>query len=395
MDSNSQQKMHIIQIITELYPAGAERVVANLSVELKKQGHNVAVISLQPLPESSVIVDELLENNISVKTLNLTKFTPWRIFKLRKLLKTGFRQETLDKRLRTKKRKPENADNQQQSTNNNQLIVHSHLIHANLVCRINNIFGKKYKLINTIHIAEKRKRKRWHFRLDKLTLKFCNCQTAVSKAAAEHHAKMLKIPTEQIRVVYNGIESPKHLTFEEIHSLKKQWNVDNCNKIIGSVGRLNWQKGYDIFLRLVPELAKKIPKNETWGIVIIGEGIERKKLEDLVKKIPDNIKVILPGYRSDAADCIGAFDLFIMPSRYEGFGLTLVEAIAHGVPCLSSSADSLPGIISHYGNGKIIDFSHSNCLYKIIQYINQPCIKAVNKYSINKMINGYLKLYKD
>jgi len=369
--------MNIVQVITELHPAGAERIVANLSIDLKRMGHNVIVISLQPLPDNSIIVDELLENNIPVNSLNLTKWTPWRIFRLRKFLLSNYT----------------NSEFNVQSSMFN-LIVHSHLIHANIACRLNNIFGLKFKLINTIHIAEKRKRKSWHFILDKLTFRFCSYQTAVSKAAAEYHAKKLKIPTEKIKVISNGIKPPNHLTLEKVNELKQEWGFENCNKIIGSVGRLNWQKGYDIFLKLLPELGKIIPKKETWGIVIIGEGVERKKLEDLIKTIPDNIKVILPGYRSDAADCIGAFDLFVMPSRYEGFGLTLVEAMAHGIPCLCSDADSLPEIISQYSNGKTTNFSRSDCLDDISQYINKPFIEPVNNYSIDRMIKSYLKLYK-
>ena len=360
--------MNIIQVITELYPAGAERIVANLSIALKNREHNVTVISLQPLPESSVIVDELLENNIQIKTLKLTKFTPWRIFKLKKLIET---------------------------ISNHQLIVHSHLIHANLVCRVNNVFGKRYKLINTIHIAEKRKSKWWHFLLDKLTLRFCNYQTAVSKAAAEHHAKMLKIPSDQIKVVYNGIKQPNTLASKDIKLLKAEWEVDDCCRIIGSVGRLDWQKGYDLLLALLPKLSERIPSGEKWGVVILGEGKERSKLEKLAENIPSNIKFILPGYRKDAADCVGAFDLFVMPSRYEGFGLTLIEAMAHGIPVLCSNADSLPNIVSTYPNGKVADFSDINCLEDITESIRKNKITTTNLlYTTDKMVDNYLKLYK-
>ena len=379
------QSMNILQVITELYPAGAERIVANLCIGLKEQGHNVAVVSIQPLPKNSIIVDELIENKIPIKSLNLTKFTPWRIFKLKKIIKSTCRKWKIK----------DNGNLSQQFSSSivKQIIVHSHLIHANLVCRFNNIFGIKYQLINTIHIAEKRKGQWLYFWLDKLTLKYCNCQTAVSKAASEYHAKMLKISDIQIQIIHNGINPPKELTNQKIKNLRKEWSIDNCDKLIGSAGRLDWQKGYDILLKILPELSKRIPKKEKWGVVILGEGPKRQEFEELAQKIPDNITFILPGYRKDTADCIGAFDLFIMPSRYEGFGLTLVEAMAHGIPCLSSKADSLPELINRYPNGKTTDFSSLNCLNDILLYINKANIKWVNPFTTNGMVNNYFKLY--
>jgi glycosyltransferase involved in cell wall biosynthesis len=366
--------MKIIQLITELYPAGAEKVVLNLSIELKKHGHDISVISLQPLPKINTdIVDDLLQANITVQSLNLTKFTPWRIFKLIKVLKKEF------------KLKP--------ATDTQQHIVHSHLIHANIISRLCKIFNKNFRLVNTVHIAEKRKSKWWHFLLDKITFRLCDTQTAVSKAAQLHHARQIGVSPEEIPVIYNGIVQPKQLSEEEIKHLLQEWGFKKYSKIIGSVGRLDWQKGYDIFLKILPELSKAIPKGETWGIVILGEGSQRLYLQELIDKANFvNLKIILPGYRKDAADCISAFDLFIMPSRYEGFGLTLVEAMAHGVPCLCSNEDSLPNLIKNYPNGESIDFESEKIIDKMATYLNLKKQKPYFLFTAENMANNYLNL---
>ena len=468
--------MKIIQLITELYPAGAEKVLLNLSRELKKCGHNISVISLQPLPEKSDIVDDLIEANIPVASLNVTKFTPWRIFRLVKILKQQTRGqraeekgknvketsrlllkrrdavftiiaseekkdrlETIDQKLHTKEKlrsenvetqnfaskkntaKAVNSHNQQPATSNQQpitdqsstsniqhstfniqhseIVLHAHLIHANLVSRIVSLFVNKntlgYKIINTIHIAEKRTSKWWHFSLDKLTFRLCDVQTAVSEAAQQYHAEKIGISPEKIPVIYNGIVPPKHLNKEEINNLKQEWGLESCSRIIGSVGRLDWQKGYDIFLKILPVLSKKIPKEETWGIVILGEGGQRPYLKRIIDEIKcNNIKIILPGYRKDAADCISAFDLFIMPSRYEGFGLTLVEAMAHGIPILSSKADSLPKLVKKYQNGECVNFESINITDKITSCIQHKKQKPHLLFKIENMANEYIQIYK-
>ncbi len=366
-------KTHIVQVITELEPAGAERILANLSIELKKRGFGVTVISVQGPPSVKTISNELKDNGIEVFYLNTTKKTLWRVFGLNKFIKK-IREKYIDSRL----------------------IVHSHLMHANLACRFAKLLGEKFLLINTIHIAERRQNQKMIFLLDKLTFKLCDIYTAVSQAAAKWHAEKLKQSAGLISVVHNGIKLPASITDDNKKQLISEWNFNACNKIIGSIGRLDWQKGYDVFFSFLSELSKSIPGGETWGIVILGEGRQRPELETPANTAPKNIKVLLPGYRKDAAECIGAFDLFVMPSRYEGFGLVLLEAMAHGIPILTSNADSLPELLKNYPNGKYIDFNNSTeTIENILEYINRPAIifDNMDDFTVEKMADSYIKLY--
>ena len=98
--------MKILQFITELTPAGAERVVCELSKELVIRNNEVLVLSLMPLPKNEAIVDELRSSQIEVQSLNVTKTAPWRICVIRRVIKE-FRPD----------------------------IVHSHLIHPNIIAR--------------------------------------------------------------------------------------------------------------------------------------------------------------------------------------------------------------------------------------------------------------------
>ena len=378
--------MHIIQIITELKPAGAERILANLSICLKEKGCDVTVISLKTLPENRAIVDELFSFNIPILSLNLTKLKPWKMLKLNKLI------SKISHEPRTTNHQSFSTQNLKLKTN---IIIHSHLMHANLICRLNKKMGGKFKLLNTIHIAEKRKNRSWYFMLDKLAINQSDHINAVSKAARNYHSSKLNIDHGKISIVYNGIKTPKQLNKDEIVHLKKEWGMNECSKIIGSVGRLDWQKGYDIFLKLLPKLSKNIPKDETWGVVILGEGYQRNLLEKFAGKAPGNIKVTLPGYRKDASDCISAFDLFVMPSRYEGFGLTLIEAVSQGVPIVASNEDSLPELMYNYVNGICVSNDDQTEIIKLIlKYINKSRIAPSNNFTIEKMTEEYLKIYK-
>jgi glycosyltransferase involved in cell wall biosynthesis len=359
--------MKIVQVITELRPGGAERVLVELCAGLRRRSHEVTVVSVLPLPQESVIIHDLLEHDVGIESLELNKSTPWRIFRLKALIR----------RLR-----PD--------------VVHSHLIHANLATRLN-VFGAQYKLINTVHTMESRKSKSWYFFLDHLTLRLCNVQTAVSEAARDFHAAKMHVKPKSMPVIYNGIVAPKRLRADEIAQLRNSWGFAECRAVFGSVGRLGHEKGYDILLKMLPELSIHVPAGEKWGLVIIGEGVERHNLEQLAKDAPDNILVALPGFRKDASNCIGAFNLFVMPSRYEGFGLALIEAMAHGAPVIASEIGPLKELLRNYPNGAFFDFKNQPpaMLAELIagKIINGAISSPDLSFTSEKMVDDYLELY--
>lgn len=359
--------MKIVQVTTELRPAGAERVVTELSKGLLERGHEVAVVCVRPLPDQSVIIDELREVGVEIIRLDVTKTAPWRALRLRSVLRRI-----------------------------NPNVVHSHLIHANLAARLAAIGGRDYALINTVHIAERRPSRFWHFWLDRLTIGLCERQTAVSKAVRDFLSSKIGKPPDETPVIYNGIAPPTPLTNEEIRELRAKWGVDDCDRVIGSVGRLDWQKGYDLLLNALSKLDKATPSGEKIGMVVLGEGMERGKLEGLIKALAfKNVVVKLPGYHADAARQAGAFDVFAMPSRYEGFGLTLIEAMAHGLPIVAANIDSLPELLANYANGTTVNFNDPRTAAKhLLEFSRKPRTTPYREFTVDEMVDRYLTLYR-
>jgi glycosyltransferase involved in cell wall biosynthesis len=360
--------MRILQVITGLSPAGAERVVCELSKGLRARGHEVLVVSLMPPPAEAAIVEELRSAGVEVRFLGVSKTAPWRIRGLRGIV-GEFRPDAL----------------------------HAHLIHANLASRLlPSRLRRDFKLVNTVHIAERRPGKGWHFFLDGKTFARCDVQTCVSKAVRDFHSVKIGVSPESMPVVYNGLPAPERLSAERIRGLRVEWGVADCARVIGSVGRLDWQKGYDIFFERLADIAGIVPEGEKWGVVVLGEGPERGRLENIVNGFSGDLPftVRLPGFRSDAADCAGAFDLFAMPSRYEGFGLTLVEAMGHGAPVLVSGVDSLPELLEGYSNGAIVDFADPVELSaKVAEFLARGTVEPATRFSVDEMVDGYLELY--
>ncbi len=311
--------MKALFLITGLYPGGAEKIVLETVRNLLESGHSAAVVSLQEEPQGKerTIVDGLNQLGIDPYFLDFSVLRPWKLFTLLRII----RKEAPD-------------------------VVHSHLMHANLTARLARLF-RRFPLVNTIHIAERRKSLKIKilFLLDRLTWHLCGLYTAVSRAAAEFHEQKCGLPQGTVKVVYNGSDPAPPLPSDRIAAIRREWGLDGTARIIGSVGRFDYQKGYDIFLSGLSALKPLIPQGEQWGIVLIGDGSERDRLQTLAAEISaqmPELRIVLPGYRPDAASILPMLDLFVMPSRYEGFGLTLTEAMAQGIPALCSKADSLP-----------------------------------------------------
>lgn len=319
--------MKILQVLTELGAGGAERVVLDLSEELVRRGHEVALTVLKSPPKNRMIADRFLALRIVPEYLHIDRAAEcYRLY----LLRRSLRRVAPD-------------------------ICHSHLMHPNLCTRLADI-GLGIPLLNTIHISERRPGKGLYFALDRLTFPLCSACSAVSFAAARFHERRLGLKRGTVKVIYNGVDPIPPPSPEWILSLKKKWGVENCSRIIGSVGRLDPQKGFDLLLSMLPELSARVPEGEQWGIVIVGEGPEKEHLKTLAAAAPKNLKVVLPGFLENAQRAIYLFHVFVMPSRYEGYGLVLAEAMTTGIPVVVNPVDSLPELCRFYRNHAMADF---------------------------------------
>lgn len=123
-------------------------------------------------------------------------------------------------------------------------------------------------------------------------------------------------------------------------------------KLIGSVGRLDRQKGYEFLIRAA-EIVRR--KRSDAFFAIAGEGPLRPSLEALVNKLGLSSVVRFLGFREDAQNVASAFDLFICPSLWEGGPTSLLEAMAAGTPVISTSVGIAPEVVVHGKSGWLVE----------------------------------------
>jgi glycosyltransferase involved in cell wall biosynthesis len=116
-------------------------------------------------------------------------------------------------------------------------------------------------------------------------------------------------------------------------------------KRIVTIGRLCHQKGFDRLIEIFAKLADHYPD---WELVIAGEGPDREKLEALIAELQMTGRVTLCGAVEDTLSFLRAADIFVMPSRYEGFPNALCEARACNKPVIATNcSSSIPEILAH------------------------------------------------
>ncbi|MGC9031611.1 MAG: glycosyltransferase [Minisyncoccia bacterium] len=199
-------------------------------------------------------------------------------------------------------------------------------------------------------------------------------------------AKKIHLTNKRV-VIYNGIPDPHFLERESTRKFfEDKLKIDLKEKfLIGSIGRLDYQKNYEFLIQIFPEILKL---KENSILIIIGEGSERKKIEKLIKNLNLKEEIFLIGEVKNASKYIKGFDLFILPSRYEGLSITLIEALFARIPILASDVGGNKEIV-----GKDCVFELNNKEEFLEKMKNQKIPEPKDDFKINGMIKNYLQLF--
>lgn len=138
----------------------------------------------------------------------------------------------------------------------------------------------------------------------------------------------------EFKILKNAIDA-SHYQFNPDNRLKcrKEWGISDSAYVIGTVGKLYNAKNQLFLVEIFPKILEKIPDSK---LMLVGDGVLRRKIEDRIKALGIENSCIITGMQEDAADLLCAMDCFAFPSLYEGFGLALVEAQASGLYAVCS-----------------------------------------------------------
>jgi glycosyltransferase involved in cell wall biosynthesis len=153
-------------------------------------------------------------------------------------------------------------------------------------------------------------------------------------------------------VIPNPVPFPSDTDATATPSSRMETDEDTGRRTLLAVGRLIPQKGFDL---LIEAFAQVAARHQGWDLCILGEGHSRKQLEQAIADRGLSGRVSLPGFISEVRARMRQADLFVLSSRFEGFPMVLLEAMAEGLACVSCDCETGPGeMIRHGENGWLV-----------------------------------------
>ncbi len=175
----------------------------------------------------------------------------------------------------------------------------------------------------------------------------------IANSVATKQALLLNAPwldPERIEVIYNGIDMQPFLQPSR-RCLRTEWGVPKEAPLLGFVGQLDKRKGIDILLEAFARIYRQIPQVR---LVLVGRGPLQEMIESEVRRQNWGSAVLLPGFINDVVSVMQAIDILLLPSRWEGFGIVLIEAMAAGKPAISTNTSSMLEIIADSQTGYLV-----------------------------------------
>ena len=358
-------------MITGLGIGGAERQVLDLADRLSIRGHQIRIAYLTG-PEL------LLPDNPEIKVLPIgISKSPFGFvrgyFRLRRMI--------LDF-------KPD--------------VVHSHMVHANLLARTVRLTTRIPRLVCTAHNTNEGGRLR--ILAYRLTDSLADIFTNVSKEAVEAFEAYGAAPRGRMIAIYDSIDTQKFCQDEEKGRSVRERFTTGPDKIILAIGRLMEQKDYPNLLRAFSIVANKTENVRLW---IVGTGPLRNSLESMTENLGLSKSVTFLGIQpdKDIPDLMRAADVFVLSSAWEGFGMVVAEAMATEKVVVATNSGGVKEVVGDCG--LLVTPQNSEALaHALEKALNMPPEQTkalgekarqriVENFCIDNAVERWLDIYSD
>jgi len=244
-------------------------------------------------------------------------------------------------------------------------LVNSHDIGATLFAAPAAWLARIPRVIHTEHsqlLAERR-----HLSLYKLIMRMLVTRViTVSRDLENHLATTFSIDRSRISVIPNGIDVKRFDGVRDTRNLREELGIPETARIIGTIGRLTEQKGMEYLIRAYADCIERHPD---LALVIVGSGEERENLGLLANNLGVKNGVIFAGIREDIPELLQIFEIFVLPSIWEGQPLAIMEAMAAGKSIVASNVGGNAEILRQGELGMLAEPRNAGSLANAIEML--------------------------
>lgn len=236
-----------------------------------------------------------------------------------------------------------------------------------------------------------------HNLLRRLLIPFIDCYVPVSRDLRQWLKDVIRVPDAKNLLINNGVDT-EHFHPAAAPAFPGQF-------VVGTVGRIQDIKNHQGLVTAFQRLLELLPEHrDTLRLHIIGDGPLMPQLNAQVAAAGLADQAWLPGARSDIAELMRGFSVFVLPSFAEGTPVTLLEAMSSGLPVIASAVGGIPDVVDDRHTGILVAATdHETIAAQLAAYHRQPAVMAEHgtagrslveqNYSIAAMLLNYTRLY--
>jgi glycosyltransferase involved in cell wall biosynthesis len=262
-------------------------------------------------------------------------------------------------------------------------LVHTHLVHADVYSAV----ATRTPIVSTKHNPDPFRAGPWRL-AERVLARRARRIVAISEAVRRFSVENVGLPAERVKVIHYGLDA-----------LPEPWGenpvlpIPDGAPLLLCVARLAPQKGVDTAIRALPSIPDAT-------LLVLGEGPERTRLEELARELGVSDRVLMPGRVGDVAALYRRCNVVVHPARWEGFGLAMLEGMLAGRPIVAAHAGSAPELVADGMTGLLFPPDDAEALARDVTTVMADWMygtlgigRARSLFSVARMTHRTLALY--
>jgi glycosyltransferase involved in cell wall biosynthesis len=231
-----------------------------------------------------------------------------------------------------------------------------HIVHANLsspwscqYCLAATALVRRPRVVAVYQLPVPPISKR-QWRMKQLTVRAVHRHVGVGERTSREIEALVRLPPGSVLTIHNGVPDQP----------LKAVPPPRPGPLIGAIGRLEHQKGFDILIRALREV-------NSATLVLVGDGSERGRLEELARRVGVEERIVWVGWTDEPRTYLGSFDVFALPSRFEGFPLAVLEALLARSAVVATDVGSVAEAVRDNETGLLVPVEDSGAFAMAIR----------------------------
>ena len=230
---------------------------------------------------------------------------------------------------------------------------------------------------------------RAQWRAKRLTARAVDRHVGVGDRTSREIEALVGLPADSVLTIHNGVPDDQRAAAGR----------PRPGQLVGAIGRFERQKGFDLLIRALAQI-------EDVALVLVGEGSERRPLQELAENVGVAERVVWKEWSDDARSYLGAFDVFVLPSRFEGFPLALLEALLARSAVVAADVGSVAEAIRDGETGLLVPAEDPVALARAIRRLlsdadlgrrlgEQGRQLVLDRFTADQMAQAFERLYSE